>query len=68
MKKPDQMPVAAWGTHFATDDVEASAGRAQELGATVLLPPTTDEQVGTYAMLTDPTGAAFGLYKAIQPE
>jgi predicted enzyme related to lactoylglutathione lyase len=63
MKKTDEMPVAAWGTHFDTDDVEASAARAQELGATVLLQPTTDEQVGTFAMLTDPTGAAFGLYQ-----
>jgi uncharacterized protein len=67
MKKPDEMPLAAWGTHFAADDVEASAARAQELGASILLPPTTDEQVGTYAMLSDPTGAAFGLYKANQP-
>jgi predicted enzyme related to lactoylglutathione lyase len=32
MKKTDEMPAAAWGTHFATDDVEATAARAQELG------------------------------------
>jgi predicted enzyme related to lactoylglutathione lyase len=64
MKKPDEQPVAAWGTHFAADDVAASVARARELGATVLMEPTTDEQVGTYAMLADPTGAMFGLYKA----
>jgi uncharacterized protein len=63
MKKPDEQPVAAWGTHFATDDVAASVERARELGAAVLMEATTDEQVGTYAMLTDPTGAMFGLYK-----
>jgi predicted enzyme related to lactoylglutathione lyase len=69
MKSPDEMPVAAWGTHFATDDVQASVARAQEQGAEVKLPPTTDEQVGTYSMLADPQGALFGLYKAtvVQP-
>lgn len=64
MKNPDEAPVAAWGTHFAADDVEATAARAQELGAEVRLQPTTDEQVGTYAMLADPTGALFGLYRS----
>jgi predicted enzyme related to lactoylglutathione lyase len=62
MKSPDEMPVAAWGTHFATDDVEASVARAQALGAEVKLPATTDDQVGTFAMLADPGGALFGLY------
>ncbi len=62
MKKPDELPVAAWGTHFATEDVDAVAGRAQELGATPMVPPTSMENVGRYAVLADPTGAAFGLY------
>jgi uncharacterized protein len=62
MQKTDEMPVAAWGTHFATDDVDASAARGQELGATVMLPPTSMEDVGRFAVLADPTGAPFGLY------
>jgi predicted enzyme related to lactoylglutathione lyase len=62
MQKPDELPVAAWGTYFATGDVDASAARAQELGAILTVPATSMENVGRYAVLTDPTGAAFGLY------
>jgi predicted enzyme related to lactoylglutathione lyase len=29
-----------------------------------MLPPTSMENVGRYAVLSDPTGAAFGLYAA----
>jgi predicted enzyme related to lactoylglutathione lyase len=36
-----------------------------ELGAGVILPPESMEQVGRYAVLTDPTGAAFGLHQPL---
>jgi predicted enzyme related to lactoylglutathione lyase len=43
---------------FRVADADASADRAQELGAQVLLPPM-DIPVGRFAILRDPTGAAF---------
>ena len=63
MKKTDEMPVAAWGTHFGTSDLDGSVARAGELGATVIVPPSELENVGRFSMLTDPTGAAFGLFE-----
>jgi len=62
MKKTDELPHSAWGTYFSTGDVDASTARAQELGATVMVPPTPLADVGRFAVLADPTGAAFGLY------
>lgn len=62
MAKTDELPHSAWGTHFATGDVDASTARAQGLGATVIVPPMPLENVGRFAVLTDPTGAAFGLF------
>jgi predicted enzyme related to lactoylglutathione lyase len=64
MKKPEDQPseFAFWTVYFATDDVDDTAKRAQELGATVLMPPTSMENVGRFAILSDPTGAAFGIH------
>jgi uncharacterized protein len=62
MKKTDELPHSAWGTHFATKDVDASTAHAQELGAAVVVPPMPLENVGRFSVLTDPTGAAFGLF------
>lgn len=55
---------AHWQSYIATDDVDATAKRAVELGATMGLEPTTIEGVGRMAVLTDPTGAFFGLFRA----
>jgi uncharacterized protein len=52
---------ARWQSYLAADDVDASTKRAAELGAIVQLEPVTIEGVGRLSVLTDPTGAAFGL-------
>ncbi len=62
-EKQPGMPVAAWLSYFAVDDTDASVARAQELGATVMMPPTSMENVGRFAVLTDPTGAVFGVHR-----
>ncbi len=53
---------AFWLSYFAVEDTDAATARAQELGATVTLEPTSMENVGRFSILTDPTGAAFGLF------
>jgi predicted enzyme related to lactoylglutathione lyase len=64
MQKSDDMPVPAWLSYISVDDTDAATARAQELGATVMLEPTTMEDVGRYSVLSDPTGAVFGLHKS----
>jgi predicted enzyme related to lactoylglutathione lyase len=70
MQERSGSPVAYWLSYFAVDDTDAAAARAMELGAGVILPPESLENVGRYAVLTDPTGAAFGLHRSesVQPE
>jgi predicted enzyme related to lactoylglutathione lyase len=53
---------ANWLAYFAVEDTDAAAARAMELGAGVIVPPESMQDVGRYAVLTDPTGAAFGLH------
>jgi predicted enzyme related to lactoylglutathione lyase len=52
-----------WYPYLATPDVDASASKAKELGATAYLEPTEIENVGRFAVLGDPTGATFGLFQ-----
>ena len=54
-----------WLVYIGTEDVDASADKAKELGATVYMPPTDIAEVGRFSVLADPTGAAFALFKGI---
>ncbi len=53
-----------WLGHVGVDDVDAAAAKAQTLGAKVLHPPTDiPNDVGRFAVLADPQGACFGIFK-----
>ena len=55
----DQQDVPAhWGVTFAVDDADAVAGKAAELGGTVVVPPFDAPWV-RMTVLTDPQGAMF---------
>ncbi len=56
---PPDVP-AHWAVYFAVTDCVACAGRAQELGARVVRPPTAISP-GYFATLLDPHGAPFNL-------
>ena len=60
---PDEIP-AHWLVYFAVDDVDATAQEASEAGANVAAGPDDIPNVGRYAVLTDPHGAAFGIWKS----
>jgi predicted enzyme related to lactoylglutathione lyase len=47
-----------WQVYFGVPDVAAAAARVPELGGTVLREPWTSDY-GTFAQVTDPTGAMF---------
>jgi hypothetical protein len=63
MQERGGSPVAYWLTYFGVDDTDATAAKAMELGAGVVVPPESMEGVGRYAVLTDPTGATFGIHR-----
>jgi hypothetical protein len=48
-----------WMAYVYTPDVDATAGRAVELGAELVVAPTDIEQVGRFAIFVDPQGAVI---------
>lgn len=53
----------SWLAYLGTDDVDATARRAQDLGGKLLLAPKDIPEVGRFAVLADPQGAAFAIFK-----
>ncbi len=61
MPMPEAVPAevpAHWGIYFGVADCAATAAKASELGATVLVSPQAIP-VGTFAVLQDPQGATL---------
>lgn len=53
-----------WMPYVGADDVDATVASAERLGAKVQHAPSDIENnVGRFAVLTDPQGAAFGIYR-----
>ena len=64
MTKPAEDPgPSRWWPYMATEDVDATVARAKELGGMVFLEGMDVPTVGRIAVLGDPTGATFGIYK-----
>jgi predicted enzyme related to lactoylglutathione lyase len=55
---------AHWMLYFQVADVEASTDKAKQMGAKVYMPPRKMEGVGTWAVIADPQGAVFALFKS----
>jgi predicted enzyme related to lactoylglutathione lyase len=53
----------SWQSYVSVESVDRSAGRAAELGATVLMQPFEVMQAGRMAVIRDPTGAALALWE-----
>lgn len=54
---------AFWLTYLATDDVDATIAKAEAAGATTQMPATDVPNAGRLAVLADPLGAFFGLFR-----
>jgi predicted enzyme related to lactoylglutathione lyase len=63
MRNPQAPP--HWMIYFLVSECDASASKAQALGATLLMPSKTVEHVGRMSIVKDPQGALFALF---QPE
>jgi len=55
-----------WGIYFAVENVDASAAKAEQLGGTISSPPADIPGVGRFAVVRDPQGAMFSLFKPAQ--
>lgn len=58
-----QQPVA-WNVSFATPDVDEAAAVAQKAGARLWMGPMDVLDIGRWALLSDPSGAAYSLWQA----
>jgi predicted enzyme related to lactoylglutathione lyase len=61
MGLPDPNVPPNWGFYVTVDDVDASAAKAGELGATPIFPPMDIPKVGRMAAFMDPQGAYFSM-------
>lgn len=61
---PQQGPVPAWTTYFATDDADVTAAAIKDNGGTVMMEPIDVMGQGRMAIAMDTEGAAFGLWQA----
>jgi len=48
--------------YVQVDDLEASVKKAEELGATIIVPPTPIPNIGRFAMFNDLDGNMIGLW------
>ena len=62
IKAPEGGPTH-WLPYVATDDVDGTAARAGELGGSVIQEPTDIPNMGRFAIVQDPAGGVFGLWK-----
>ena len=58
---------AHWLAYFAVEDCDASVEKAKTQGASVQVPPTDIPQIGRFAALRDPQGAAFSVIHLSNP-
>ena len=59
---PSQVP-AHWTPYFQVTDCDASAAKATSAGGKTIVPPTDIPKVGRFAMIQDPQGAMFAIFK-----
>lgn len=59
------IPTSHWMPYLAVDDVDTTANKLQNLGGSVCVPPTDIPHTGRFAVVGDPQGAYFSLYKGL---
>lgn len=57
-------PTAVWSTSIRVDSADRAVQLATTAGASVMLGPLAAGSAGHWALLVDPTGAAFGVWEA----
>ena len=57
-----------WMPYFACDDVDALTAKAKTVGGQVVVEPQDIPEVGRFAVLIDPQGAAFSAIQLKNPQ
>ena len=60
---PDAGPPNIWSVYLSADDATKACEVATANGATIVAPPMDVADLGTMAVLIDPTGAAIGMWQ-----
>jgi predicted enzyme related to lactoylglutathione lyase len=63
MANPSPEIPAYWTPYVGVADPDATAAKAKELGATVVVEPMDIPNVGRFAIIRDPQGATFGIIR-----
>ena len=53
-----------WMPYIEADNIDATAAKAKSLGATIVAGPDDIPGTGRFAVIQDPQGAVFGIYKS----
>src|SRR5229473_5974338 len=64
MQNPIPNAPSFWLSYVLVDDIDAATKKAKSLGATVMRDVTEVPGMGWFSIITDPTGAMLGLWKA----
>jgi len=57
------LPHGAWATYVSVDDADDAAAKASSAGGSTVVGPMDVMDIGRMAVLTDPTGAAVGIWQ-----
>ena len=63
MKQPIPGAPSTWLAYVLVDDVKAATAKAKSLGAAILEVVTEVPGMGWFSLISDPTGAALGLWQ-----
>ena len=63
MKVAPEMPGPCLSVYFLVDDIPAILKKVEEAGGNVLVPETPIPDVGAFAIIGDPDGLSFGIFK-----
>ena len=64
MKNPIPGAPSAWLAYVLVDDVKAATSKAKSLGGNVMKDTTEVPGMGSFSIITDPTGSMLGLWQA----
>ena len=62
---PEMVPTH-WATYVTVGDVDAVAKKAQEMGATIIVPPRDIPDVGRFATIQDPQGGVINVIQYLK--
>lgn len=64
LKNPMPGGPSMWLAYVNVDDVKAATKKAQSLGANLMKDVTEIPDMGSFSIITDPTGAMLGLWQS----